>query len=397
MLAGVSGAYRAYKTYKKVHPYLGRAAALGVAAASRYMRKNNNKQQTKQGPFPKSRKRVSGKKSRSRTVVKTQRKKEKKQSNRYQATTGYESRHTITYKKARGGKMVTWAKQPLVAEALMTFSCDTSIAGGGTNTTNDQGKQIINGIADNQSQGICGSQLLIDMWEQHAKLRNTTGPAYITLDGNATGMKYNSLYVESVKAEYSYTNQSPFTTEVDLYFCQLKNSQKTFPTNQFKTDWQDGYLDASANLATCNQSFYGSKPTDSKAFNMHWRIVQKVSSTMQAGEEHKHIFNFNPGRIISTGHAEEFAGGIRGLWHTVFMVARGSIADTTNSWQAGSITTARVKIVGVLKTKYKVYAVNVFPRLNTQTSNLATGQPFVYVIGDASGVPVNAELATTYA
>jgi len=307
------------------------------------------------------------------------------------AGSGYLSYNKIAYKKPKMAKYVTWAKQPLTYDQLTTFSVATT-------ATSDQGKQLMSMINDSTSTGINASGTLVTLWETHAKLRNSTGPAWITLDGNPSSSHYNSLYLASTKVEWTYTNQAPTTVEADLYIVTRKVSDKsTFASNQPFNDWDGGLTKSAADLTAVTRDSFGLKPTVSKQFNMNWVILKVVKVVLEPGQEHKHQFTFKPKRVIDLGHAGLFVSGIKGIDIRSFMICRGPVADTSNDFAAGSISSTRVKVVGIQKVSYVVYALNVFPKLTGQNSTITTSNAALYSIADAAGTVVNTETNTNYA
>jgi len=130
---------------------------------------------------------------------------------------------------------------------------------------------------------------------------------------------------------------------------------------------------------------------------MNWRIIKRIRTKLEPGQEAKHTHIFTPRRLIDTGHLDNYAGGVNGIAHESFIVCKGPAADTTSGFAAGSISTARVKIVGIQKVTYTAYAVMNYPKLTFQASNVTTSNAALYSIADAAGTVVNTETAANYA
>lgn len=306
-------------------------------------------------------------------------------------TNGYLSTNSLSYKKPKMAKYVEWAKQPITYEQCRTFL----VAGADSAT---QGKQVVGMLNDNTNNSLCSSTQLLLIWAAHAKLRNITAPAWIALDPTPTSAEYNSLYLKNVRSEWTWTNQAPTTVECDLYIVQRRASEDgTWTTAMPLTDWLNGLTASAADLAAGTVDYYGAKPTASKEFNMKWRIVKVVKVVLEPGQEHKHVYNFSPKRVIDTGYLRTYDQGIKGIYTPAFMVCRGPVADTLHEKGVGLISTAQVKIVGIQRMSYTAYALNVFPRLVYQASNISTSNTNLYSIADAAGTVVDTEDNANYA
>lgn len=319
-------------------------------------------------------------------------KKKEKQSKVIEAAgyNGYATYSTMKYKKPKLAKTLTWSKQPITYEQLQPWSCTTS-------ATSDQGKNIIASINSDASKGICQSNQLLELYERHAKMRNATAGAWIGLDADHANASHNCVYLSKCAIQYTFTNQAPTSTECELFIVQRKISLRTFVSGLAVNDWTNGLTREQADGSTNVPSFLSNDPTTSKQFNLNWRIVKRVRCKLEPGQEAKHTHIFAPRRLMDTGHLSNYAGGINGIAHESFIVCKGPVSDSTNGFGAGNITTARVKIVGIQKITYTAYAVQNFPRIVFQASDVATSQVALYSIADAAGTVVNTETATNYA
>lgn len=332
---------------------------------------------------------VKGKKRTGRSLTKTKRKKYKRThvGTQRDLTSGYVA---VMYKKPKRANNVTWSKQPLTYEALTPWSCVSGVA------TTTQSKNAITMIDNSSVQGLCGSSQLTELFERHTRSVNVgTAAGDVILDANATDNRYNTLYLKNARTELNFTNQAPTTCEVDIYVVCLKNSQTAIQSPLLK--WQLGLtaMDLTGGLNV--DSFLGNRPTMSKRFNMDYRVVAKGFFKMDPGEERKFIYNFKPQRFLDTDHLTEYAGGVKGIYHDIIVVARGPVADSATGFTAANIATSKVKIVGTKRTTYTSYACNTFPRLLYQASALSTGNAALFSIADAAGTVINTEQAANYA
>jgi len=295
---------------------------------------------------------------------------------------------TLNYNSPKLAKTLVWSKQPIDYEQMITFS----------NSNASQGGQSVNLINNAQTTGILFSDQIVDLFEKHAQFRNTAGAgANVTVDGNYSAGEYNSIYIKSATVTYTMTNQSPVTTDVDMYIITPKNSKYTYSADQALTHWDNGIAASAMTNTVATKTFYGTSPTLSKEFNMNWKIVKRISLRLEPGQEHTHIFKFNVRRLVDLGHCTTFAGGIKGIAMDTILITKGPVLDSTNGFTSGSISTSRTKIVGVQKVKYRAYAVQNYPKITYQATNITTGNANLYGIVDASGTVVNTETATNYA
>jgi hypothetical protein len=306
----------------------------------------------------------------------------------------YASQTVTKYKAAKLAKNLTWAKQPVIYEDIRTFSIASLLAGAPGRT--DQGKQIMMGINSDVQSGIGLPTVLVNIWESHSKFRTTAG-AWVGLEADHPNLMCQSLYLKSISTSWSFTNQAPTSTEGDLYIIMRKTSLKTWGATRYLTDWTSGLTATAADGTPADRSFYNSKPTDSKQFNMNWWIIKKVSFKLEPGQEMKHTHVLNANRLLDLAYLKEWAGGVRGITMESFIVAKGPVVDSTNSMVSGSISTARVKLVGIQNAKYVAYAVQTNPKIILQGSNVTTNNTTLYSIADAAGTVIDTEVPANYA
>lgn len=239
-------------------------------------------------------------------------------------------------------------------------------------------------------------------------LYNKAATAYVTMSDAGTanqyiGQAYNTSSSQSKKfalqsARYTITlsNQAPSTAKVTIYVLQCKNSN-SFATNPWER-WNEGLSETkvgAGSLTADLAKFPQCKPTSSKSFNVHYKIVKKVNVDLHAGADHEHSFAFKAGRVIDTQYANDFAE-IRGITHKFMIVARGSVADSANTKNAGIVTTTDVKIVGTVKQTYVSNLVNFWPRVRYEDNQLNSNPGQLWEINE-DGAPVNTELDVNYA
>jgi len=152
------------------------------------------------------------------------------------------------------------------------------------------------------------------------------------------------------------TNQSPAVCNLEIWTVMSKVTKVTY-TNP-EDDWNTGDADSSS---TATNSWVGSKPTESKFFNMNWKVKSVKKLQLAGGSTHTHVVDFNCRRYIDTEYWNKFQQ-IRGLTVAVFCIAWGQVGDTSNNPTVGSITTVPVKIIGQQNRMYFYDMINAFPR-----------------------------------
>lgn len=317
---------------------------------------------------------------RSKTETITKRKKTPKGKTVYNAPL-YQSANTVVYKMPKAAKHIK--------ERSNTVTYEQSVTWGNTTT---QGLQNVN-VAYGGTSGFCGSSTLLDLYQRGARFYNSTAAAYVTQVGTTTAAQFNKFFLKSVYSTIRLTNQSPSSCEVDLYLVQQKISKATYKDSV--TDWEEG-LDGEQLGNALSRTFYNSRPTQSKQFNMAWRVLKVLKLKLNPGDEHRHLYTFKPNRILDTGYLNNY-NTINGLTHEWITVVRGITADTSNDPSVGNVTTTPAKVVGTVNSLYKGYIINQTPKVGYQTTTVTTGNANVYTIADAAGTVTNNMTATNFA
>lgn len=151
-----------------------------------------------------------------------------------------------------------------------------------------------------------------------------------------------------------------------------------------------------------NIDHIGAKPTDSKTFNMRYKVLKKIKMKFNPSDERKISFTFKPNRILDQAYVDKNKKyrGLNLLWmHT----HHGVSADGANAISAANITTTPAKFVGIFDYEYTFRAINVFPRMQVTYNNIdgfgesiGTGAP-AYTLADASGTLVDSNVSTNHA
>jgi len=253
------------------------------------------------------------------------------------------------------------------------------------------------------------------VFSQGARFYNLTIPAWVTVGTGGGAAGYNKMLCKSVESILNVTNQSPSTTEVDLYYCMVKktNNDSADPGNR----WSLGYAEEQGNSSIAGSfTHIDAKPTDVKRFNEEYRVIKKVMWKLLPGEEAQINFKFNVNRYVDQYYCDKF-NQIEGITVIPMFVIRGipgtrgqTLSGATNAgnWStaAGAVTTTPSKIAVVHTLKYQAVMCSSFPRITVSSNNLVTAginptaaatANSVYTISDAAGTTVDNNNPLTYA
>ena len=209
-------------------------------------------------------------------------------------------------------------------------------------------------------------------------------PAIAPIDGAApgpisvgTGVQPGSssykFYMNGVKLDITGTNMSAGGVSLKLYTIVSKNT-KTSSAHPFN-DWEVGLDDASGILGKdkVNARRVGSSPTESKVFNMNYRIVDLKKYELGPGGKIHHTFVFNPRSLVDTEYwaRNTYVRGFT-MWIMAVGVGQVGLVDASNVTYSGQPMLKSVNMAfNVVKT-YRSKAVQHFPRSRIEYYTLPT-------------------------
>lgn len=207
--------------------------------------------------------------------------------------------------------------------------------------------------------------------------------------------KETKFFIKSGHYEIHMTNQAPSTAEVDVYWLMAKQSDSQAVNPH--TVWADGLTETTQgrNVGDANIRYPGCKPTESKQFNMHYKILDVQKVFMISGADHIFSYSFAPNRILDTAYINDLER-INGITLQFMVVAKGSVADSLNSKTVGTVSTTDVKLCGVVTERYTTQMLNYWPRVTYYSNNLAQNPANLWEIGQ-DGQPVDTEVGGEYA
>lgn len=251
------------------------------------------------------------------------------------------SRHMIKYKSSKNARLHKMIGNVSTFQVLDTNGFTSNIREQGVNSITTMG--IGGGIT---TIGVNGPQLieLFNIAQLSSSNAPLTGQTY-----SYTGVHQSfKFFLQSVTQQIVITNQSQCDVNVDLYLCMSKNTMEA--GNLPSTDWTNGINDQRAGANSGPNSFFpGSKPFESKNFNMAWKVVKKLNVCMGSGATHTHQQAIVLNRIIDMSYADQntFIKGISFVW---MMVQKGQIvSDATNN----NINFAPTELITAVTTTWK--------------------------------------------
>lgn len=196
------------------------------------------------------------------------------------------------------------------------------------------------------------------------------GPGLVPLIINVTNSY--KFYVQDVTCSAYLTNMSAGSSEITIYTVMSKNT-KTSSADPIN-DWSEGQDDTSgiSGQLAVTPIRIGSKPTDSKLFNMNWRIVDKKRYSCGPGGKINYTFKFAPKNLCDTEYWSRNTY-VKGMTFFTFVVTHGQIglaganpAGGTNPYQGLPFPKPTSWAYNVTK-QYRNKMVNHYPRQLQQT------------------------------
>jgi len=250
---------------------------------------------------------------------------------------------------------------------------------------------------------LCNPTHLLDLFSQGAKFN--TGSVQTIIQ--SSGLQHNKFLLMSAKQTITFTNQSPSSTEVDVYLVQCRETQAQNGTSPAyvspETMWTQGLTGSNSISQDTIAKELRSSPTVSKTFNFGWRVVKKLLYKLDPGGEAKFTYSFKPNRYIDTGYINPTNNvrlALNGISHDFIFVSRGVAGDTAQTRAVGTVTTTASKVVYSSNIVYQAKMCTEYPKIVRTMSNIQTvtfGTGALYTIGDASGTVVNNNVDTSFA
>lgn len=204
-----------------------------------------------------------------------------------------------------------------------------------------------------------------------------------------TYQKSWKMHLESAIITCLFTNTSPNGLEVDIYDCVSKVTTSNFiATDQA---WNQGLIDQELVATSTSIKAPYCVPTESKLFNVNWRILKRTRVELAAGSSHEHIFYNKINRQVDAEYCVNYAQ-IKDITYQQLVVVRGVLVDSSPGvTTANNIGFAASKLLCCVREKYIVRQVQSTPRTSFLTNNLTLtdgGHEYTQVYGGGSFVDV---------
>lgn len=205
--------------------------------------------------------------------------------------------------------------------------------------------------------------------------------------------------------EIEFMNCAPTSCEFDIYVLIDKTTDQV--SSDPGTIWQAGISQEQNNADLPLESFNSpwQRPTDVKAFRIaYWS--KRYPCVLSPGQKCKFTYIFKRNRLLDTSYMFNYEQ-IRGITHKIYVVARGTIVDSTNdkavSFNGQSLS--EVKLVFIRKISMNGSILSTLPRVNKQiiltggtaTGVLPTALAGQWHIDEDTGEPENAAVVGEFA
>lgn len=205
-----------------------------------------------------------------------------------------------------------------------------------------------------------------------------------TVNAPTTFQKSQRFLVNSINTVSEFMNEGSGMINCTVYDLMARNTGSYVDP---VSAWSQG-LTNTEGLDATSYTCPWTAPTQSKLFNMNWKIVGKRFVELGPGRGHIHTFNHKVNRIVDMEYAQEF-NCIKGLTTTCMIVVQGSVADSNNAPALGTITLAPSKLVGISRTKAIVRGMTILPRHELMNNTLALTATNLYNFDEGSGAVID--------
>lgn len=328
-------------------------------------------------------------KGKKRTNKKSSRKGKRKMSKSSDLTNTTVGSFSLSYKKPKGYKYTK--------ETVQEFNVQIKDAFGAAPLT---GRQAVSSLG---LRSINSQQILVDLYAAAAQRYDTQSAVWIKENAliNPVTTGNRKMFIRKISATYTFVNQGPTSNITDVYWLLPKDTQKVIldPAQI----WNTGYSEFLGNASGNSSTFVGAKPTDSKDFNMVYKIVKKFTWKFDPGQERIIRFTFNVNRFVDTDYINSFQC-IKGLTMQTLLVVKGVTADTAQTHAIANISLTPAKVIGHATYSYTGHIVNCWPRMRGVLYDNFTTQAMVndnslplWSVQDQSGASVNSNRNDSYA
>jgi len=197
---------------------------------------------------------------------------------------------------------------------------------------------------------------------------NVAGAA--PLNSNVTTLLTNQsssykFFIQSCHLAQEWTNMSAGESTITFYLCMSKNTRST----SFNTEieWGEGLDDASGLLGqtAVSNTVIGNVPTQSKLFNMQWKVVDKKTFKAQAGAKVNYNFTFKPQSIVDSEYWARHTY-VKGMSYQLLVATHGQLGLSQHAGEVNTIIPKPVQWIYTTRKRYTLRTINHYARNITQ-------------------------------
>jgi len=227
-----------------------------------------------------------------------------------------------------------------------------------TDIANSQKVKIVANIFDSQD-----TQAIMNI-----AYSNIAGAA--PLNSNATTIIANQsssykFFIQSCHLAQEWTNMSAGESTITFYLCMAKNTRSTGLNAE--SEWGEGLDDASGLLGqtAVSDTVIGNVPTQSKLFNMQWKIADKKTFKAQAGAKVNYNFTFKPQSIVDSEYWARHTY-VKGMSFQLMVVTHGQLGLSQHEGELNTIIPKPVQWIYTSRKRYTLRTINHYARNITQ-------------------------------
>nr|WAE42616.1 MAG: capsid protein [Cressdnaviricota sp.] len=214
------------------------------------------------------------------------------------------------------------------------------------------------------------------------------------------GYQSSKLMLDDWSAYADLTNQAPSNVNVVVYLLLAKTTAPAFVDPI--TAWNNGLLDQVTSGVSFDSTRLGVCPTQSKQFNILWKIKGKHVFNMQPGETAKSNWRIKYKKLFDSEYLEQF-NMIAGFTPAIMYVVRGQVGDNSKAklnpmpgvTSFVNLTVAKVDLI--YNAVFNFRHMNAMPRGTHYATTQLTPQLTNFVQDSTSGVILDANLDANFA
>jgi hypothetical protein len=171
-------------------------------------------------------------------------------------------------------------------------------------------------------------------------------------------------FCESITVKYIFTNASPESIVLYLYDVVPKTTTTSNRDTAVRLNcvdqWGVGLADIEG-AQTNGTNYWGNEPTETKAFNINYRVWKKRRIELGPGRSHEHIVHHRIAKYLDTSKAAE-SFQMRDFGFETLYVIHGLPTDDSKTLGGGNVTLAQAKVDFVFQATYKYRLCSMVPR-----------------------------------